>query len=51
MKDPEFLAEAEKSKIEINPVAVPPSTSLMADLYRTPADVVAQARKAVESVH
>ena len=51
MKDPGFLADAEKGKIEINPVGGAAIDALMADLYRTPADVVAQARKAVESVH
>ena len=50
MKDPGFLADAEKSRIEINPVAGDAIDALVKDLYRTPPDVVAQARKAVESV-
>ena len=49
MKDPGFLADAEKSKIEINPVGGAAIDALVKDLYRTPPDVVAQARKAVES--
>ena len=49
MKDPAFLADAEKSRIEINPVAGAAIDALVKDLYRTPPDVVAEARKAVES--
>ena len=49
MKDPGFLADAEKSRIEINPVAGAAIDALVKDLYRTPPDVVAEARKAVES--
>jgi tripartite-type tricarboxylate transporter receptor subunit TctC len=48
MKDAAFLAETEKSRIEINPVSGVEIERLMADLYRTPPDVVAEARKAVE---
>ena len=48
MRDAGFLAEAEKSKIEINPVSGVEIEALMADLYRTPPDVVEEARKAVE---
>jgi len=51
MRDPAFLAEAEKSKIEINPVSGVEIEALMADLYRTPPDVVALARRAVEGAH
>ena len=49
MKDPGFLADAEKSKIEINPVGGAAIDAVVKDLYRTPPDVVALARKAVES--
>jgi tripartite-type tricarboxylate transporter receptor subunit TctC len=47
MKDPGFLADAEKSKID--PVGGAAIDALVKDLYRTPPDVVAQARKAVEN--
>jgi tripartite-type tricarboxylate transporter receptor subunit TctC len=49
MKDPGFLTDAEKSRIEINPVAGVAIDDLVKDLYRTPPGVVAEARKAVES--
>ena len=48
MKDPGLLADAEQSKLEINPVGGAAIHALVEDLYRTPPDVVAQARKAVE---
>ena len=50
MKDPGFLADAEKARIEINPVAGNAIDALMKDLYRSSPEVVAEARKAVESV-
>ena len=48
MKDPEFLAEAEKRGLEINPVSGHDIEKLLAELYRTPKDVVAEAREAIE---
>jgi tripartite-type tricarboxylate transporter receptor subunit TctC len=48
MKDPEFLAEAEKRGLEINPVPGHDLEKLIADLYATPKDVVAEAREATE---
>jgi tripartite-type tricarboxylate transporter receptor subunit TctC len=36
MRDPEFLAEAEKSQLEITPVAGPEVEKLVTDLYQTP---------------
>jgi tripartite-type tricarboxylate transporter receptor subunit TctC len=36
MQDPEFLAEAEKSQLEINPVAGTEVEKLVKDLYQTP---------------
>jgi tripartite-type tricarboxylate transporter receptor subunit TctC len=36
MRDPEFLAEAEKSQLEITPVAGPEVEKLVNDLYQTP---------------
>ena len=48
MKDPEFLEEAQKRGLEINPVSGHDLEQLIAELYRTPKDVVAQARAATE---
>jgi tripartite-type tricarboxylate transporter receptor subunit TctC len=50
MADAEFLAEADKRKLEINPVSGADIDALIADIYRTPKDVVAQARAATEGV-
>jgi hypothetical protein len=36
MRDPEFLAEAEKSQLEITPVAGAEVEKLVNDLYQTP---------------
>jgi len=51
MKDPEFLAEAEKRGLEINPVSGRDLEKLISDLYQTPKDVVAEAHEAIERVH
>ena len=48
MKDPEFLEEAQKRGLEINPVSGHDLEQLIAELYQTPKDVVAQARAATE---
>jgi tripartite-type tricarboxylate transporter receptor subunit TctC len=45
MKDRQFLAEAEKLKLEINPVRGEAVQELVAEIYRTPPDIL---RKAVE---
>jgi tripartite-type tricarboxylate transporter receptor subunit TctC len=49
MKDPEFLADAAKMKLDVNPVNAATIDSLLADLYRTPKDVVAKAAKAISN--
>ena len=36
MKDPEFLADAEKSQLEINPVSGEEVEQLVKDVYQTP---------------
>ena len=36
MKDPEFLADAEKSQLEINPVSGADVEQLVKDIYQTP---------------
>jgi tripartite-type tricarboxylate transporter receptor subunit TctC len=48
MKDAEFLAEADKRRLEINPVSGADIDRLIADIYRTPKEVVAEARAATE---
>ncbi len=47
MKDPEFLAEAQKMKADINPVSAAEIDRLLAEVYKTPKDVVAKAAKAI----
>ena len=48
MKDPEFLAEAAKTDMEISPVPGATLDTFVADLYKTPKDVVAKATAAVQ---
>jgi tripartite-type tricarboxylate transporter receptor subunit TctC len=47
MQDPQFLAEAAKLDLEISPLAAPAIDEFLAEIYRTPQDVV---RKAVAAV-
>lgn len=47
MKDAEFLADANRMKIDVNPVTGPALDKLLAELYATPKDVVAKAAKAI----
>jgi tripartite-type tricarboxylate transporter receptor subunit TctC len=42
MKDPEFLAEAEKGKLEITPVSGEDIQKLVTEVYATPKDVAAK---------
>src|SRR5437868_2017294 len=48
MKDPVFLAEAEKIQLEITPVAVEAVQKLVAEIYATPPEIVKQAAQAVK---
>jgi tripartite-type tricarboxylate transporter receptor subunit TctC len=43
MKDPQFLADAEKAKLEITPVSGVDIEKLVKDVYRTPKDTAAKA--------
>jgi tripartite-type tricarboxylate transporter receptor subunit TctC len=47
MKDKELLAEAEKLKIEIDPLTGEQVAALIADIYKTPADTVERVRAAM----
>jgi len=47
MQDPQFLAEAEKIDLEITPVAAAAIDDFLADVYRTPPEVI---RKAVAAI-
>jgi len=49
MADKDFLAEAEKLKVDVDPLTGEQVADLIAQLYRTPADVVARVRAAMES--
>jgi hypothetical protein len=48
LKDPALLAEADKSKIEIDPLPGAEVTELIKQVSATPADVVARVRAALE---
>jgi len=48
MKDPEFLAEAAKTDMEISPVSGATLDTFVAELYKTPKDVVAKAAAAIQ---
>ena len=47
MKDPEFLAEAEKLQADVSPVTAGEIEKLLAEVYATPKDVIALAAKAI----
>ena len=47
MKDPEFLAEADKMAIEVSAMTGSEVDRLMKDIYDTPADLVAEARRTI----
>jgi tripartite-type tricarboxylate transporter receptor subunit TctC len=47
MKDPEYLADAKKSRIDVNPVSGADIDKLLAELYATPKDVIQKASQAI----
>ncbi len=49
MKDPAYLAEAEKLKIEVDPLSGEEVATLVEQVSRTPADTVARVRAALEN--
>jgi tripartite-type tricarboxylate transporter receptor subunit TctC len=48
MKDPDFLADAKKLKLEIDPITGEQAQELIAKILRTPDAVAARVRKAIE---
>jgi tripartite-type tricarboxylate transporter receptor subunit TctC len=48
MKDPEFLAEAEKEDMEITPISGAAIDTFIGELYRTPKDVVGKAAAIIQ---
>jgi tripartite-type tricarboxylate transporter receptor subunit TctC len=47
MKDPELLAEADKLKIEIDPLTGEQVAALIVEIYKTPPETVARVREAM----
>jgi tripartite-type tricarboxylate transporter receptor subunit TctC len=47
MKDPQFLADAQKIQADVNPVTAAAIEKLLAEIYATPKDIVAKAAKAI----
>jgi tripartite-type tricarboxylate transporter receptor subunit TctC len=48
MKDPEFIAEAEKADLEVNPVTGAEIDTLLGEVYRTPKGVVEKTAHAIK---
>ena len=48
MKDPEFLAEAKKSQLPVDPIPAGESVQIIETIYKTPPDLVAKAKEALE---
>ncbi len=47
MRDPAFLAEAKQRGLEVNPVSGADIDKLIAELYQTPADIIAEVRASI----
>ncbi len=48
MHDPDFLADARKSRLDINPVSGDQLEVLMREIYQTPPDIVRKAAEAIQ---
>jgi hypothetical protein len=48
MQDKDFLAEADKTQLEVNPVSGEDVDKLVKEIYATPADIVAKAKEAAK---
>jgi hypothetical protein len=46
--DQDFLAEADKTQLEVNPVSGEDVDKLVKDIYATPADIIAKAKEAAK---
>ena len=49
LADPEFMAEADKQKLQINPMTGQELEEMVRKIYATPPDIVAKVRKAIEA--
>ena len=49
MRDPDFLAEIAKAKLEVNPTSGAEIDRLLADIYATPKDVIEKAKQALRN--
>jgi tripartite-type tricarboxylate transporter receptor subunit TctC len=49
VKDPEYLAEAEKQQLEVSPMTGEDVAALIRKVAQTPPDIVARVRAALES--
>jgi tripartite-type tricarboxylate transporter receptor subunit TctC len=49
VKDPDFLADAAKMKADVDPVTAASIESLLAEVYKTPKDIIEKAAKATAS--
>ncbi len=49
MKDPDFVAEALKTRLEVDPVSGAEIDRLLAEIYATPKDVIEKARAAIRN--
>jgi tripartite-type tricarboxylate transporter receptor subunit TctC len=49
VSDPEFLAEAKQRKMDVNPVSGAEVEKLVAELYRTPPDVLAETKALIST--
>ncbi len=49
MADPEFLAEADKQKLQITPMTGQELEDMVRKIYATPPDIIAKVRKAIEA--
>ena len=49
MKDPDFVAEALKTRLEVDPVGGAEIDRLLAEIYATPKDVIEKARAAIRN--
>ena len=49
MTDGDFLADAKKMGLEVSPLTGEQMSALMEKLYKTPPDVIARARAAIDA--